>query len=101
MADFIKRNYEEWSSDIFMVDDAGEEINAVEGCFPDSSVFLCHFHVLRSWRKKLCHKHGANIDSHKVIVWNDLWHLLKTEGLTTLSVGGCQSIISGWFVLEK
>ena len=77
---FLKQEHEEWCPDIFMVDDAGEEIKAVKECFPDSSVFLCHFHVLRSWRRKLGHKHGSNIEPHKEIIWNDLWQLLKTEG---------------------
>ena len=63
-----------------MVDDAGEEIKAAGECFPDSSLFLCHFHVLRSWRRKLCHKNGENVDPHKEIVWNDIWRLMKTEG---------------------
>ena len=63
-----------------MVDDAREEIKAAGKCFSDSSVFLCHFHVLRSWRRKLCHKNGENVDPHKEIVWNDIWRLMKTEG---------------------
>ena len=77
---FLKYEHKEWNPDIFMVDDAGEEIKAVEECFPDSSVLLCHFHVLRSWRKKLCHKRGTTIDPHKEIVWNDLWRLMRMEG---------------------
>jgi hypothetical protein len=44
--DFLKQEHDEWCPDIFMVDDAGEEIKAVKECFPESSVFLCHFHVL-------------------------------------------------------
>jgi hypothetical protein len=50
------------------MDDAGEEINAVKECFSESFVFLCYFHVLRFWYKKLDHKHGSNIDLHKEIV---------------------------------
>ena len=45
---FLKHEHVEWNPDIFMVDDAEEEIKAAGKCFPDSSVFLCHFHVLRS-----------------------------------------------------
>ena len=45
---FLRQEHNEWCPDIFMVDDAGEEIKVVEECFPDSSVLLCHFHVLRS-----------------------------------------------------
>jgi hypothetical protein len=66
-----------------MVDDVGEEIKAVKECFSDSSFFLCHFHALRSWRRKFGHKHGSSIDPHEEIIWNiwnDLWRLLKTEG---------------------
>ena len=77
---FLKQEHKKWSPDIFMVDDAGEEIKAVEESFPDSSVFLCHFHVLRSWRRKLHHKHEGNIDEYKETIWNDLWKLMKTEG---------------------
>ena len=63
-----------------MTDDAGKEIKAVEKCFLNSSVLLCYFHVLHSWYRKLCHKHGVSIDSHKKIVWKDLWWLIKMEG---------------------
>ncbi|RIB23554.1 hypothetical protein C2G38_2170898 [Gigaspora rosea] len=40
------------------VNDAGEEIKAVEESFPNSSIFLCHFYVLCSWSRKLNHKRG-------------------------------------------
>jgi hypothetical protein len=63
-----------------MVDDAGEEIKAIEECFPNSTVLLCHFHVLRSWRRKLNNHNGMNANPHKTIVWKDLWRLMKTEG---------------------
>ena len=76
---FLKHEHEKWDPDIFMVDDAGEEIKAVKECFPNSSVFLCHFHVLRSWCRKLGHKRGTDIDPCKEIIWNDLWQLMKTE----------------------
>jgi|GEM_PF-5268288 len=76
---FLKYEHREWNPDIFMVDDTGEEIKAVKECFPNSSVFLCHFHVLRSWRKKLGHKRGTDINPCKEIIWNDLWRLMKTE----------------------
>src|ERR1043165_5725026 len=62
-----------------MIDDAGEEIKAVEDCFSDSSIMLCH-HVLRSWCKKLGYKHGKTVYSHKKIVWKDLLQQMKTEG---------------------
>ncbi|CAG8578788.1 6134_t:CDS:1 [Scutellospora calospora] len=78
--DFLKHENEEWRPDIFMVDDAGEEIRSSQDSFPDSSVFLCHFHVLRSWRRKLGHKRGTNNDLSKEKVWGDLWRLLKVEG---------------------
>lgn len=74
---YLKHEHEKWNPDIFMIDDAGEEIKAVKESFPDSSVFLCHFHVLRSWRRKLNYKKDV---SHKLIIWNDLWRLIKTEG---------------------
>ncbi|CAG8712500.1 20091_t:CDS:1, partial [Racocetra persica] len=45
--------HEEWEPDIFIVDDVGEEIKAVEESLPSSTVLLYHFHVLRSWRRKL------------------------------------------------
>src|ERR1051325_7438720 len=77
---YLKLENEMWKPDIFMVDDAGEEIKAVETCFSDSTVLLCHFHVLRSWRRKLGHKHGATTDPYKEIIWKDLWRLMKTEG---------------------
>ncbi|KAF0542489.1 hypothetical protein F8M41_004589 [Gigaspora margarita] len=77
---FLKDTNENFSPDIFMVDDAGEEIKAVEESFPDSSVLLCHFHILHSWCKRLGHKHGANINPNKAIVWKDLWKLMRTEG---------------------
>ena len=64
-------------SGYFHDDDTGEEIKAVEESFPDSSVFLCHFHILRSWRRKLNYKHDA---SQKLVIWDDLWRLMKTEG---------------------
>ncbi|KAF0433436.1 hypothetical protein F8M41_005070 [Gigaspora margarita] len=64
---------------LFSVDDAREKIKAIEESFPDSTVLLCHFHVLRSWRRKLNY-HSKNIDKYKATIWNDLWLLLKTEG---------------------
>ncbi|RIB01784.1 hypothetical protein C2G38_2229680 [Gigaspora rosea] len=76
----------EWNSDIFMVDDAGKEIKAVEECLPDANVLLYHFHVLRSWRRNLNHHRGANKDSHKTIIWKNLWQLMKTEGWDNLEV---------------
>ncbi|KAF0428721.1 hypothetical protein F8M41_005831 [Gigaspora margarita] len=82
--DFLKHYNERLNLDIFMEDDAGEEIKAVEMSFPDSSVFLCHFHVLRSWRRRLGHKHGVKINPNKEIVWKDLWRLIRTEGWSDL-----------------
>ncbi|CAG8649725.1 8936_t:CDS:2, partial [Scutellospora calospora] len=78
--DFLKQEHNEWCPDIFMVDDAGEEIKAIEEKFSDSTVLLCHFHVLRSWRRKLNYHSGTKVDNHKAIVWKDLWQLMKTEG---------------------
>ncbi|CAG8536234.1 9560_t:CDS:2, partial [Scutellospora calospora] len=68
---FLKGTNEKFSSDIFMVDDAEEEIKAVNESFLDSSVLLCHFYVLRSWRRRLGYKHDTNIDPNKTEGWND------------------------------
>ncbi|KAF0443464.1 hypothetical protein F8M41_003564 [Gigaspora margarita] len=70
--DFLKNENENLIPDIFMIDDAGEEIKAIEESFLDSSIFLYYFYVLHSWCRRLGHKHGANIDPNKAIVWQDL-----------------------------
>ncbi|CAG8523286.1 4729_t:CDS:2 [Scutellospora calospora] len=62
-----------------MIDNAGEEIKAVEECFPNSTVLLCHFNVLHSWHRNLNHNHNANKDPYKIAIWEDLWRLMKTE----------------------
>ncbi|CAG8746862.1 16011_t:CDS:1, partial [Racocetra persica] len=43
----------EWDPDIFMVDDAREEIKAIKESLPNCTVLLCHFHMLRAWHRKL------------------------------------------------
>ncbi|KAF0557926.1 hypothetical protein F8M41_011737 [Gigaspora margarita] len=70
--DFLKNENENLRPDIFIVNDAGEEIKAIEKSFLDSSIFLYHFRMLCSWCRRLDHKHSADVNPNKAIVWQNL-----------------------------
>ncbi|KAF0442098.1 hypothetical protein F8M41_003712 [Gigaspora margarita] len=47
--DFLKEKNSEWNPDIFMVDDAGKEIKAVEECFPNANEDLWQLMKTKGW----------------------------------------------------
>lgn len=54
---------------IFMTDDSLAERNALQTCFPKSTLLLCTFHVLQAvWRWLWDSKHNINIEHRKYLI---------------------------------
>ncbi|CAG8752336.1 8540_t:CDS:2 [Gigaspora margarita] len=64
---------------VFLTDDSSAECNALEYCWPQSSRFLCVFHVLQSfWRWLHNSKHGID-KNHKMPIMKIMRRILYAQ----------------------
>lgn len=53
----VRQEMPEWQPMAILVDASDAEISAIQHAFKgDAAVFLCHWHVQRSWKKQLYNK---------------------------------------------